>query len=345
MANSNLPTRSFADYALFVLAVKRFRLLCRGLKQEAWLGRRTSRGLKQEAWPACPQRSEDRQIKKGEAAPGNEIQEAWRGEAAPGNEIQEAWRGEAAPGKQNMCGRFALTHSWEEMVEWYDLVMAEVTGEAVPPPRYNIAPSQPIMMVENGPKGRSTLLVRWGLVPGWVKDPQAFTLLINARSETVSEKPSFRNAMRHRRLLVPATGFYEWRRSGNKSQAFWVRPRDGSLLTFAGLMETWSSPDGSEIDTGCLLTTHANNSFAKIHHRLPVIIKPGSFERWLDCMGQEPRDVKDLLEPVEDGFLEAIPVSNRVNKVANAGPDIQEPVEDEGFDKEKKKDDPQFQLF
>ncbi len=244
-----------------------------------------------------------------------------------------------------MCGRFALTHSWEEMVEWYDLVMGEVTGEAVPPPRYNIAPSQPIMMVENGPKGRSTLLVRWGLVPGWVKDPQAFTLLINARSETASEKPSFRTAMRHRRLLVPATGFYEWRRSGSKSQAFWVRPRDGSLLTFAGLMETWSSPDGSEIDTGCLLTTSANDGFAKIHHRLPVIIRPDNFERWLDCMGQEPRDVKDLLEPVEDGFLEAIPVSDRVNKVANAGPDIQEPIDVEDVEIKKKKSDPQLSLF
>lgn len=244
-----------------------------------------------------------------------------------------------------MCGRFALTHSWEEMVEWYNLIVPELTGEAVPPPRYNIAPTQPIMMVDNGPKGRASTLVRWGLVPGWVKDPGDFTLLINARSETVAEKPSFRSAMRHRRTLVPATGFYEWRRSGKKSRAFWVKPRDGSLMTFAGLMETWSNADGSEIDTGCLITTHANENFAKIHHRLPVILKPDDFDRWLDCHTQEPRDVADLMQPVEDDYFEAVPISDLVNKVSNAGPDIQIPVVDELNEKPKKPDDPQFSLF
>jgi putative SOS response-associated peptidase YedK len=244
-----------------------------------------------------------------------------------------------------MCGRIALTHTWEELVELYNLVMPGVTGDAVPPPRYNIAPTQPIFMVDDGPKGRMSTLVRWGLVPLWVKDPGSFTLLVNARSETVVEKPSFRSAMRHRRTLVPATGFYEWRRSGKKSQAFWVRPRDGGILTIAGLMETWSNADGSEIDTGCLLTTKTNKSFAKIHHRLPVIVAPGDFERWLDCRTQEPRDVVALMRPVDDDYLEAIPVSDLVNKVSNAGPDIQVPVLDENNEEPKKPDDPQFSLF
>ncbi len=246
-----------------------------------------------------------------------------------------------------MCGRFALTHSWEEMIEWYNMIVPEPTGDAVPPPRYNIAPSQPIMMIDNGPKGRTFHLVRWGLMPGWVKNPDEFTLLVNARSESAAQKPSFRTAMRHRRMLVPASGFYEWRRKGKISQAFWVRPRDGGLMTFGGLMETWSGPDGTEIDTGCILTTEANKEFSKIHHRLPVILQPGSFDRWLDCINQEPRDVNDLFQTVNDNYLEAIPVSNLVNKVANTGPEVQQPVEDPGMEENspEKPDDGQLSMF
>ncbi len=226
-----------------------------------------------------------------------------------------------------MCGRFALTHSFEEMVDWYNLIVPANNNEMTPPPRYNIAPTQPIMMIDNGQKGRQHMLVRWGLMPGWVKEPDNFTLLINARSETSAEKPSFRNAMRHRRMLVPVSGFYEWRRTGRKSQPYWVRPRDGGLMTIGGLMETWAGSDGTEIDTGCLLTTHANESFSKIHHRLPVILRPRDFDQWLDCMNNEPRHVADLMQPVDDDYLEAIPVSDLVNKVANSGVEIQSPVE------------------
>jgi len=118
-------------------------------------------------------------------------------------------------------------------------------------------------------------------------------------------------------------------------------------MTFGGLMETWSSPDGGEIDTGCIMTTGANESFAKIHHRLPVIIQPEDFDQWLDCVGQEPRDVMALCQPVNDNYLEAIPVSDLVNKVANAGPDVQSPVEDAGIEEEvvKKPDDDQLSMF
>lgn len=246
-----------------------------------------------------------------------------------------------------MCGRFALTHSFEEMIEWYNLIIPTTGSEVAPPPRYNIAPTQPIIMVQDGSRGREHILVRWGLMPGWVKDPDNFTLLINARSETVAQKPSFRTAMRHRRTLVPTSGFYEWRRSGKSSQPYWVRPRNGSLLTIGGLMETWAGADGTEIDTGCLLTTAANDSFAKIHHRLPVIISPDNFDRWLDCVGQEPRDVAGLMQPVDDDFLEVIPVSTKVNRVANAGPDIQRPVEPEPEAEADKKEtgDGQLSMF
>lgn len=230
-----------------------------------------------------------------------------------------------------MCGRFALTTSPREVEAAFDL-----PGIGDFPPRYNIAPTQPILMVmagEQRPAGsnlpdRRALLARWGFIPSWARDPRAMPLLFNARSESAAEKGTFRAAMRHRRALVPASGFYEWKREGrNRAQAYWVRPRAGGVVAFAGLMEMWHEPGGSEMDTGAILTTAANSDIAHIHQRMPVVIHPREFSRWLDCRTQEPRDVADLLRPAEPGFFEAVPVSDKVNKVANVGPDIQERVE------------------
>ena len=133
--------------------------------------------------------------------------------------------------------------------------------------------------------------------------------------------------MRHRRTLVPASGFYEWRKRGaGKPQPYWVKPKHGGLVAFAGLMETFAEPGGSEIDTGAILTTAANDDIAYIHDRMPVVIHPGDFERWLDCTNNEPRHVADLMQPVESGYFDAIPVSSRVNSVANVGPELQDPI-------------------
>ncbi len=159
--------------------------------------------------------------------------------------------------------------------------------------------------------------------------------------------------MRHRRVLIPATGFYEWHRPENKKQpkqAYWIRPADGGIICFAGLVETWMGKDGSEMDSGCILTTQSNEQIGNIHHRMPVIIKPNDFERWLDCKTQEPRDVGDLMQGVEDGFFEVIAVSDRVNKVANVGPDIQEPglaepIAPKVASKKLKQDTSQMDLF
>ena len=225
-----------------------------------------------------------------------------------------------------MCGRFSLTASPQEVADLLELDELEAF-----PPRYNIAPTQPVLMVTDGPSGkREGVLVRWGLVPSWVKDPADFTLLLNARSETAATKPSFRNAMRHRRTLIPASGFYEWHRPADKKlprQAYWIRPTHGGIVCFGGLMETWASKDGSEIDSGAILTTAANSAISSIHDRMPVVIKPQDLARWLDCKTQEPRDVEDLMQPVESSYFEAIPISDKVNKVANSGADIQKPVE------------------
>jgi putative SOS response-associated peptidase YedK len=195
------------------------------------------------------------------------------------------------------------------------------------------------------------MLVRWGFIPTWVKDTKAFPLLINARSEGATEKASFRTAMRHRRALVPASGFYEWRqKAGGKGQPYWIRPKQGGLVAFAALMETYAEPGGSEIDTGALLTTSASADIAHIHLRMPVVIAPEHFARWLDCRTQEPRDVADLLRPVEEGFFEAVPVADLVNKVANTGPELQERViavdePEPEKPKRRKLDDSQMSLF
>jgi putative SOS response-associated peptidase YedK len=230
-----------------------------------------------------------------------------------------------------MCGRFVLTSTPQEIEALFG-----IEGLDPPPPaRYNIAPTQPIIVVTVGPKAepganrppRRAMLARWGLLPGWVKDPKGFPLLINARSETAATKNAFRAAMRHRRVLIPASGFFEWkRREGRKSQAYWVRPRDGGTVAFAGLMETWTEPGGSEIDTAAILTTSANAAIAHIHDRMPVIVGPDDFSRWLDCTNQSPADVAEILRPASDALMEAVPISDRVNKVANSDPDILEPV-------------------
>ncbi len=230
-----------------------------------------------------------------------------------------------------MCGRFSLTATPEEVEALFGLAGLEAF-----PPRYNIAPTQPILIVTAGPArepgsnlpDRMGMLARWGFLPSWVKDPAQFPLLINARSETAAEKNSFRNAMRHRRILIPASGFYEWKREGGKTgQPYWIRPAGGGIVAFGGLMETWEGRDDSQLDTACVLTTGANAQISAIHDRMPVVIRREDFARWLDCRTQEPRHVADLLQPVEPGFFEAIPVSPKVNKVANAGPDVQERVD------------------
>ncbi|PLX36293.1 MAG: DUF159 family protein [Hyphomicrobiales bacterium] len=222
-----------------------------------------------------------------------------------------------------MCGRFALTATPDEVRRWFGY--PETPNF---PARYNIAPTQPIAIVRTEGGGRHFALVRWGLVPSWVKDPNEFSLLINARSETAAEKPSFRNAMKNGRCLVPASGFYEWRRpdSGPK-QAYWIRPRDGGLVAFAGLWESWADRDGGDVETGAILTTNASPTIAAIHHRMPAVIAPEDFDAWLDTATVPARKAVEMLKPAPDDLFEAIPVSNRVNAVRNDDPDLLSEIE------------------
>ncbi|MBT9288634.1 SOS response-associated peptidase [Prosthecodimorpha staleyi] len=211
-----------------------------------------------------------------------------------------------------MCGRFVLTATPEEV-----RALFRYAEQPNFPPRFNIAPTQPIAIVTGPGAAPKFLLARWGFLPGWVADPKAFSLIINARAETAATKPSFRAAMRHRRCLVPASGFYEWRRTPAGKQPFFIRPRHGGLTAFAGLWETWSSKDGSEIDTACILTVPANRAIAAIHDRMPAVVGPQHHAAWIDTMHVDVAEAMRLIAPVADDYFEAVPVSERVNKVVN----------------------------
>jgi putative SOS response-associated peptidase YedK len=217
-----------------------------------------------------------------------------------------------------MCGRFALTDAPEEIAALLGYLDVEDF-----PPRYNIAPTQPIAIVREVHRQRRFALARWGLVPAWVEDPKRFSLLINARTEGILDKPAFAAAMKYRRCLMPASGFYEWRRQGKSKQPFWVRPERGGPIAFAGLWETWSDGDGGEIDSACIITTSANATVAPIHARMPVVIAPENFELWLTG---EIGAANALLKPAPDDLFAAFPVSDRVNKADADDPGLIEPV-------------------
>ena len=209
-----------------------------------------------------------------------------------------------------MCGRFTLFEA--------DTILSKefgVSGVPLLSPRYNIAPSQAVAAVRASPAGagRELALLRWGLIPSWSKDPAIGNRLINARAETVREKPSFRNAFRRHRCLIPASGFYEWLRQERGKQPYYVRMRDARIFAFAGLWDRWESPEKGLIETCTILTTAANAVLAPIHDRMPVILPAGEYARWLDPTLQDADSLAPLLASFPPGEMEAFPVSPRVN--------------------------------
>ena len=202
------------------------------------------------------------------------------------------------------------------------------------PPRHNIAPTQPISIVSaatrEGVTTRHFRLVRWGFLPGFVKDPKGFPLLFNARAEGLAEKASFRNALRRRRCLVPADAFYEWQRFGRgraaRAQPFVARRNDGATMALAGLWETWMGPNGEEVDTACIVTTGANAVSAAIHPRLPVVIEAADVALWLDPDELAADAAMALLRPAADDVLCFAPVGDAVNHAANDTPQIMTPI-------------------
>lgn len=218
-----------------------------------------------------------------------------------------------------MCGRYRLTAKERYIRDHFGL-----DDDPAWTPRWNIAPTQPIPTIRQhrSETKRTFGLMRWGLVPHWAKEPSIALKTINAMSETAAEKPAFRDAMRWRRCLIPADGFYEWLKIGRREkQPYNMGMIDDALFAFAGLWERWRSPAGEEVQTCTILTTEPNVLVAPIHDRMPVILRPEDYELWLDPGVVNPNRVSDCLQPFDARLMKKYPVSARVNRSENDGPE------------------------
>lgn len=212
-----------------------------------------------------------------------------------------------------MCGRFSLTADTRKLTESF----AEFTPPKELAPRYNIAPTQPVAVVANTGQNKVDFFV-WGLIPGWAKDPTIGNRMINARSETLAEKPSFRAAYRRRRCLVLADGFYEWRKNSDKSKTpMYIQLESREPFAFAGLWEQWFTPDGGEVLSCTVITTEPNALMRTIHNRMPVILPRNAYAQWLDPNEQAPERLQPLLTPFPAEEMTAYPVSTFVNNPHN----------------------------
>ncbi len=219
-----------------------------------------------------------------------------------------------------MCGRYTLRTPIDVLADGFEI-------EEYPPsitPNYNVAPTQEVAAMVEEDEKRKLEMFHWGLIPSWAKDPAIGNKMINARAETVSEKPSFRSAFKKRRCLIIADGFYEWKKTDDGKQPYYIKMEDGSPFAFAGLWETWQN--GEEIRSCTIITTEANGLMNEIHHRMPVILPPEDYGMWLDPDFDEKEALTSLLKPYPADAMEAYPVSRRVNKPSNNEPSVLEPA-------------------
>ena len=222
-----------------------------------------------------------------------------------------------------MCGRFTLTVDPTE-------AQGPFSGYTFPQkfaPRYNIAPTQPILAIPNDDQSTADFFV-WGLIPMWAKDPTIGNRLINARGETLEEKPAFRSSLKYKRCLILADGFYEWKgASGKKTKTpFFIHMKDRKPFAFAGLWDSWNSPDGSQVKSCTIITTEPNELMAIIHNRMPVILHPRDYAKWLDPAAQTPDQLKPLIKSFPADIMNAYPVSTLVNTPANDAPELVVPA-------------------
>lgn len=220
-----------------------------------------------------------------------------------------------------MCGRYSLTASLSELAQRFEFD-SEPEGFV---PRYNVAPTQQVLTVAGG-DARKAGFMRWGLIPSWSKDGPSSRPLINARAETVAEKPSFRGPLKKQRCLVPADGFYEWQKVGNAKRPMRITMRSGEPFAFAGLWSVWVDPEGNRIPSCAIITTAANEVLKPIHHRMPVILVEEAEDIWLDTALDDRDALTQLLEPYPDDALEAYEVSRLVNSASNDVPEVTEPL-------------------
>lgn len=220
-----------------------------------------------------------------------------------------------------MCGRFSLVPDAASFQLEFDLPLPAALDA-----RYNIAPTQPVGIVRESPHTgkREFTFVHWGLIPGWAKDTSFAARLINARSETVAEKPSFRAAFKYRRCLIPVSHFYEWQRKGKVRQPYLIRVRSRATFAFAGLWEHWTDATGTAIESCTVLTTAPNALLADIHNRMPVILSPYQYPLWLSADPSARDELIDICQPYTTADMEVFPVSTRVNNPRHDGPDLLE---------------------
>ena len=225
-----------------------------------------------------------------------------------------------------MCGRFVATQTPQQLAAFF----GATTNEPEPSPNYNVAPTTVVLGVVAHEAQRVIEPFRWGLVPSWAKDVSIGSKMINARAETLAEKPSFKGLFRHRRLLVPMDGFYEWRQGPSGKTPMFIKRCDGSPVVVAGLWSTWKEPgtpaDSPWLHTCALITTRANSTMAEVHDRMPVILEPNDWDEWLDPRNSDVAELAELLRPAAEGVLTMYEVSQRVNSVRNKGADLIQPV-------------------
>ena len=220
-----------------------------------------------------------------------------------------------------MCGRYTLASPVSDLAERFEIdeYPSSIT------PSYNIAPTQEVAALIAEDDKRKLEIMRWGLIPSWAKEPEIGNRMINARAETISEKPSFRKPFKDHRCLILADGFYEWQKTNNGKQPYYIHMEDGSPFAFAGLWEIWDR-DGEEVRSCTIITTDANELVGKIHNRMPVILHPEDHGLWLDPDFGEKDPLMSLLRPYQEGAMEADPVSRRINKPSNNEPGCIEPA-------------------
>lgn len=221
-----------------------------------------------------------------------------------------------------MCGRYTITVTLEELMLRFMVGEASISYHR---PQYNVAPSHKVYAVINDGRANRLGLLQWGLVPSWTDDPRIGVKMLNARSETVWSKPSFKELIRRKRCIIPADGFYEWKKTPTGKQPMRIVRRSRGLFSFAGLYDTWLKPDGGKLSTCTILTTGPNELMASIHNRMPVILKEEDEAMWLDRTMQDRELLSKLLVPCPDDELEAYPVSPAVGSVAKDDPSCIEP--------------------
>jgi putative SOS response-associated peptidase YedK len=226
-----------------------------------------------------------------------------------------------------VCGRFVSASPPDEIARYFDAVVPEEALAA----RWNVAPTDDVYGVVARHGRRQLEVFHWGLVPLWAKDPSVGSRMINARAETVASRNAFKPALRSRRCLIPADGFYEWRKQGGSraKQPFYIRRSDGRPMAFAGLWETWRDPAGGVLRSCTIVTTEANEDVADLHDRMPVILESRDWDRWLTEEDLEPSLLTPLLVPAAPGVVSLQPVDRLVNSVRNDGPELIAPVDPE----------------